>query len=69
MSLKIEVYIPIKSPSKVGEMMDWAEEEELELLHTKANHSEGAFGRAIIYGFTFVFDNEEDATAFKLRWL
>ena len=24
--------------------------------------------RAIIYGFMFYFEDEEDATAFKLRW-
>lgn len=66
---KIEVYIPIKSSAKIGEMMDWSESEELGLLYTKPKHSEGDFGRPIIYGFTFVFDNEEDATAFKLRWL
>lgn len=66
---KVEVYIPIKSSEKIGKMMDWAEEEEIGLLYTQPMHSESAFGRAIVYGFTFVFDNEEGATAFKLRWL
>jgi len=64
-----EVYIPLPSSPGLAAMMEWAAEQDIIVNQAVARHSENAFGRPITYGFTFEFNVEEDATAFKLRWL
>ena len=64
-----KVYIPIKICSNLGMMCDWLGENGIREVIIKTNHSENAFGRALVFGFTFAFQAEEDAMAFKLRWL
>ena len=64
-----EVYISLPSSGGLAEMMEWAADQDVIVKQAIPRHSENAFGRPITYGFTFEFDSEEDATAFKLRWL
>ena len=66
---EIEVYIPLQSNANVNEMMEWLEDQSIKLIHASPRHSDNVFGRAMIYGYAFFFTTEEDATAFKLRWL
>lgn len=63
------VYIPIKICSDLGTMCDWIGENKIKEVEIVTNHSENAFGRALIFGFIFKFQTKEDAMAFKLRWL
>lgn len=62
------VFIPTESSSDLGAMMEWATEQQIKMIRANVKHSEHAFGRPIIYGFFFEFENIEDALAFKLRW-
>ena len=70
MNKKIEyiVRVPITSCSSASEMCEWTKEHKIECVW-RPLHTENAFGRGFIVGFNFVFVNEEDAIAFKLRWL
>lgn len=52
----------------IDNALSWCKENDIVVLKFKARHSENVFDRAIIYGFDFFFENEEDAVAFKLRW-
>lgn len=63
----IEVYIDTGA-FVVVDALQWCEENDIAVLEYRSCHSENAFSRAMIYGFTFFFENEEDAVAFKLRW-
>ena len=64
-----KVYVPIDICSDLGMMCNWIGENKITEVGIATKHSGNAFGRALIYGFTFTFQNEEDAMAFKLRWL
>ena len=63
----IEVYVE-SDTFIIDNALEWCNENSLSILKYEQKHSENTFGRAIIYGFVFFFLNEEDATAFKLRW-
>ena len=52
----------------VAEMFDWTEEHNMKCEYNVL-HSESTFGRPLISGFVFSFENEDDAAAFKLRWV
>ena len=65
----IEVYIPVISEGNVSAMCEWIEESNIECRTLSPRHTENMFGRGHTVGFTFYFECEEDATAFKLRWL
>lgn len=64
-----EVHIPADNCSNLGAMCDWLVANDIKDARITTKHSENAFGRALIYGFTFEFQTKEDAMAFKLRWL
>ena len=63
------VRIPVSSCSSPADMCDWTIEHGLECVQWQAMHTENAFGRGKVVGFSFVFTCEEDAAAFKLRWM
>ncbi len=65
----IKVYIPTTSEGDVSAMCEWIKENNIECRSLTPRHSENMFGRGLTVGFFFYFDNEEDAIAFKLRWL
>lgn len=62
------IIIPKTSCSDPSAMCVWAEENDIPCTW-KTMHSGNAFGRAVITGFAFCFNDEDAATAFKLRWL
>jgi len=68
MDLDVEVKI-IEKEFKLSDSLSWCEESNISIVNYKTLHSENAFGRAIIHGFKFKFLSEEDAIAFKLRWI
>lgn len=65
----IKVYIPITSQPDISVMCEWIKENDVECRSLAPKHTENVFGRGYTVGFTFYFENEEDAIAFKLRWL
>ncbi len=65
----IKVYIPISSETDVSAMCEWTKENDIECKTLSPRHTENMFGRGYTIGFYFYFNKEEDATAFKLRWL
>jgi len=65
---EIIVYIPIDICSNLGLMMEWSTEQGIKIKSARARHSDNDFGRSMIYGYAFYFDDEDDAVAFKLRW-
>ena len=65
----INVYIPITSEGDISIMCEWIKENNIECVRLTPRHTENMFGRGHTVGFTFYFEYEEDATAFKLRWL
>ena len=66
--LEYVVRVPVSSCSSAADMCEWTEEHEIKCIW-RALHTENAFGRGYVVGFNFLFESEEDATAFKLRWL
>ena len=52
----------------VDNALGWCKENNITIIEYKHRHFGNDFGRDIIYGVDFYFNNEEDATAFKLRW-
>lgn len=67
MNYKVRINASTKTDS-VSEMLGWTEEHNMK-CECKILHSESAFGRPLIAGFDFTFENEDDAAAFKLRWV
>lgn len=65
----INVYIPITSEGDISIMCEWIKENNIECVRLTPRHTENMFGRGYTVGFSFYFEYEEDATAFKLRWL
>lgn len=65
----IKVYIPTTSQGDVSAMCEWTKENNIKCRSLTPIHTENMFGRDLTVGFFFYFNNEEDATAFKLRWL
>lgn len=69
--LKYVVIIPVKSCSNsesVYDMCEWTKEHNIRCIW-RTRHTEGNFGRAVLVDFAFIFASENDAMAFKLRWL
>lgn len=64
----IEVII-LDREFKITDSLLWCAESSIIISSYKVLHSENTFGRGIIYGFKISFITEEDAVAFKLRWI
>ena len=64
----IEVFVNGKKKF-VDQAITWCADNNILLEKYKPVHTENDFGRAGIIGFNFYFSREEDAVAFKLRWV
>ncbi len=62
------VRISVTSCSSASDMCEWAEEHSINCTW-RALHTDGAFGPGRVIAFHFLFENETDAAAFKLRWM
>lgn len=69
--LKYEVFVPMSlltSAQKSYDMCQWAKDHKI-YCELFPEQKQNAFGRYQFVGYCFRFIHEEDAVAFKLRWL
>ncbi len=53
----------------IDQAIKWCKENDIKWEKYEPIHEKNWIGREIIKGFYFYFNNEEDAMAFKLRWI
>lgn len=68
MSGRFEVFVEFRKGLDPTEILDWLDENQISYFGFEYSFRYNEFNRREIQGMVVIFDSEEDATAFRLRW-